>query len=90
MGEAGIDQGKHKYQAASSAHIFIGGLTTEWASQVLKTLLDPSYGLFHLSSNNVSLQPSPISAIIPSNYKYYRLVGRVVGYVTSVLASKVS
>ncbi|EAS07044.2 HECT domain ubiquitin transferase (macronuclear) [Tetrahymena thermophila SB210] len=63
-GEAGIDQ---------------GGMAREWINLALKDVLDPRKGLFALSSNKITLQPNPLSCIIPDYLLHFRFAGRLVG-----------
>ncbi|EGR33680.1 ubiquitin-protein ligase, putative [Ichthyophthirius multifiliis] len=63
-GEQGIDQ---------------GGMAREWVNLALKDVLDPKKGFFQLSSNKITLQPNPLSTIIPDNLLNFRFIGRLVG-----------
>lgn len=65
---------------SSNLDISIGGLVNEWLLLVVKNLLDVNKGLFQLGSGKV-LQLSPISSLVVENQKYYKLFGRLIGYV---------
>lgn len=65
---------------SSNLDISIGGLVNEWLLLVVKNLLDVNKGLFQLCSGKV-LQLSPISSLVVENQKYYKLFGRLIGYV---------
>ncbi|KRX01040.1 HECT-domain-containing protein [Pseudocohnilembus persalinus] len=55
-----------------------GGLTREWLTLTLRQIFNPDFGLFTLSSNQVTLRPSPLSYVIPSHLKYFEYAGRLV------------
>ena len=84
INEAGIDAGMTSLISSNTHNCKKGGLTNEWVSLVMKNLLDPRTGLFEVSANRISLQPSPVSAVVPNNLKYYRLVGRMIAYVNYI------
>jgi len=44
----------------------------------LTDILDPAKGLFKLSSNNVALQPSPHSFLVPNHLTHFRYAGRLI------------
>ena len=44
-----------------------------------KDIFDPNYGLFKLSSNKVSIYPSPLSFLIPNQLQEFRMAGRLLG-----------
>lgn len=55
-----------------------GGLTRDWASRVVKDILDPAKGLFKVVSNGVTMQPDPKSKLIPNYLNIFRFTGRFI------------
>lgn len=55
-----------------------GGLKREWLSLLSKEIFDPEFGLFKLSANSISYQPSSLSYIIPDHLIHFRMIGRII------------
>ena len=55
-----------------------GGLKREWLSLLSREIFNPDMGLFQLSANGVSYQPSSLSYIIPDHLTHFRFVGRMI------------
>jgi len=66
---------KIKVKFANENGIDGGGLTREYLTIIIKELFDPRSGLFCFSENNVNIQPSSLSAIIPHHLVYFELAG---------------
>ncbi|KRX10841.1 HECT-domain-containing protein [Pseudocohnilembus persalinus] len=56
-----------------------GGPRREWINLMLKEAFDPKYGLFKVSANKITVQPSPLSKIIPNYQMIFRILGRLIG-----------
>ena len=56
-----------------------GGLTREWFQLLAEDIVNPDYGLFIHSSEGMTFQPNPHSAVNPEHLAYFRFVGHVVG-----------
>ncbi len=54
-------------------------MAREWVNLALKDVLDPKKGFFVVSSNKITIQPSPLSYFIPDHLLHFRFVGRLVG-----------
>jgi E3 ubiquitin-protein ligase HUWE1 len=67
QGEAGIDD---------------GGLRREFYSLVAEKLFNPDFGLFKLSGNGQSIQPSPQSRLIPYHLKLFEFCGIILAKVS--------
>ena len=55
------------------------GTSREFYTLVFKDLLDPAKGFFEQSPNGITLQPSPLSSIIPNDLLHFKYAGRLVG-----------
>lgn len=55
-------------------------MRNEWVTLVMKEVTNPDYGLFQISANNISIQPNPLSYIIPNHLLHFRFIGRLVAY----------
>jgi hypothetical protein len=44
-----------------------GGVTREWVTLVVKEVTDPRLGLFELNANELALQPSRLSYLVPNH-----------------------
>ena len=64
QGEQGVDQ---------------GGLKREWITILSRELFDPRNGLFRISPNLNSVQPSPLSEIVPNHLQYLEFAGIILG-----------
>ncbi|KRX10837.1 HECT-domain-containing protein [Pseudocohnilembus persalinus] len=58
-----------------------GGLQREWFNLFFKEAFDPKFGLFQVSANKVTVQPSPLAKVVPNYQLYFRIIGRLVGKV---------
>jgi E3 ubiquitin ligase SMURF1/2 len=57
-----------------------GGIAREWLYLLSHEMLNPCYGLFQYSKENVyTLQINPDSAINPEHLSYFHFVGRIIG-----------
>lgn len=82
VGEEGVDGGNFiEFMTKRSLQWCIGGLTNEWLSLLTQELLDPKKALFQICANQTSLQPSSYAIVIPNSQRYFRLAGRLIGYV---------
>ncbi|KAL4482579.1 hypothetical protein ABPG72_005822 [Tetrahymena utriculariae] len=68
-----------KIQFKEEDGIDYGGLTREWLALLSKEVFNPDYGLFQLSANKRSIQPSPLSMLIPDHLNHFLFLGRLVG-----------
>ncbi|EAS06148.2 HECT domain ubiquitin transferase (macronuclear) [Tetrahymena thermophila SB210] len=68
-----------KIQFKDEDGIDYGGLTREWLALLSKEVFNPDYGLFQLSANKRSIQPSPLSMLIPDHLNHFLFLGRLVG-----------
>jgi len=59
--------------------LFLGGLTREWLSLLVKEVFNPEMGLFKASENKISYQPNPMSYIVPDHLLQFRMLGRLIG-----------
>ncbi|KRX08891.1 HECT-domain-containing protein [Pseudocohnilembus persalinus] len=55
-----------------------GGLKNEWLALLSTEVFHPDYGLFRLSPNKQSIQPSPLAFLIPDYITHFRMLGRLV------------
>lgn len=55
-----------------------GGLTREWLALLNKEIFNPDYGLFQLSANKTSYQPSSLSHCVPDHLIQFRMLGRLI------------
>ena len=55
-----------------------GGLTREWTNLVFNEILNPDYGLFELSANKITLQPSSKAFLLPNYLTHLRYIGRLI------------
>jgi len=55
-----------------------GGLRREWYAILASELFDPKKGLFKLSKDNVTLQPSSIASMVPSHLKFFEFAGIII------------
>lgn len=44
-----------------------GGVTREWVTMLIKEITDPRLGLFELNANELALQPSRMSYLVPNH-----------------------
>ena len=58
-----------------------GGLTRDFITEFSKQTFDPKFGLFSLSSNGDTIQPHPLSFVIPNHLIYYKFIGNMIGKV---------
>ena len=58
-----------------------GGLTREFLTCLGKEIFDPQKGLFVLTSNKVTIQPSPWSIYIPDFENIFRFIGQLLAKV---------
>ena len=56
-----------------------GGLTREWSNLLSKEIFDPMNGLFIFSEHLTSIQPGPLSVLIPDYKIQFRILGRLIG-----------
>uniref|UniRef100_A0A8C5R0P7 E3 ubiquitin-protein ligase n=1 Tax=Leptobrachium leishanense TaxID=445787 RepID=A0A8C5R0P7_9ANUR len=57
-----------------------GGVAREWLYLLCHEMLNPYYGLFQYSSDNIyTLQINPDSSINPDHLSYFHFVGRIMG-----------
>ncbi|MEQ2178550.1 E3 ubiquitin-protein ligase smurf1 [Goodea atripinnis] len=57
-----------------------GGVAREWLYLLCHEMLNPYYGLFQYSTDNIyTLQINPDSSINPDHLSYFHFVGRVMG-----------
>ncbi|XP_042197010.1 E3 ubiquitin-protein ligase SMURF1 [Callorhinchus milii] len=57
-----------------------GGVAREWLYLLCHEMLNPYYGLFQYSTDNIyTLQINPDSAINPEHLSYFHFVGRIMG-----------
>jgi len=56
-----------------------GGITREWAAQVIKQITNPNLGLFQLSANELCLQPSKLSYLVPNHLDIFYRIGIFIG-----------
>ena len=56
-----------------------GGVTREWVVLMVKELVNPDLGLFELSANKLTFQPSRNSHIVPNHLMYFKKFGILVG-----------
>ena len=57
-----------------------GGITREWLYLLSNQMLDPVYGLFEYSNDDVyTLQISPNSNANLEHLNYFKFIGRVIG-----------
>ncbi|EGR34353.1 E3 ubiquitin-protein ligase, HECT-domain, putative [Ichthyophthirius multifiliis] len=68
-----------KIQFKEEDGIDYGGLTKEWLALLGKEVFNPDYGLFQLSANKRSIQPSHLSHIVPDHLTHFVFLGRLVG-----------
>jgi len=52
-----------------------GGLSREFFTLAAKELFDPSNGLFKISENHQTIQPSPFSDVVPNHLSYLEFAG---------------
>jgi len=62
-----------------------GGLRREYYSLMGKELFAPDLGLFKVSANKRSIQPNPISSIIPNYLLYFEFAGLILAKVSLYL-----
>ncbi|KAJ0000758.1 hypothetical protein NQD34_005778 [Periophthalmus magnuspinnatus] len=74
-GEEGLDYGGLK-----SVYIYTLNFCREWLYLLCHEMLNPYYGLFQYSTDNIyTLQINPDSSINPDHLSYFHFVGRVMG-----------
>ncbi|XP_067911888.1 E3 ubiquitin-protein ligase SMURF1 isoform X3 [Heterodontus francisci] len=57
-----------------------GGVAREWLYLLCHEMLNPYYGLFQYSTDNIyTLQINPDSAVNPEHLSYFHFVGRIMG-----------
>lgn len=61
-----------------------GGLSREFYSLIAKELFDPNIGLFRLSDNKLSIQPSLISGIVPHHLIFFEFAGIMLAKVSYI------
>lgn len=44
----------------------------------IKDIIDPRKGLFKLSANGVTLQPHPLSSLVPNYLLHFKYIGRLI------------
>jgi len=76
--ECGIDAGSFLFFKYLKK-FFLGGLTREWLSLLIKEVFNPEMGLFKASENKISYQPNPLSYLIPDHLLHFRMLGRLIG-----------
>ncbi len=54
-------------------------MTREWANMLIKEITDPRLGLFELNVNELALQPSRMSYLVPNHLEIFHRVGIFVG-----------
>ena len=59
-------------------NFFLGGLTREWLSLLVKEVFNPDMGLFKASENKIGYQPNPMSYIVPDHLLHFRMLGRLI------------
>jgi hypothetical protein len=57
----------------------LGGLRNEWLTLLADDIMNPDNYLFKLSSNKLTFQPNPFSAIVPDHLLHFEMLGRLVG-----------
>ncbi len=61
--------------------IYKGGLRRDFYEVITKQLFDPSVGLFELATNQLSIQPNPMSGIIPYDSTLMQFAGLILAKV---------
>lgn len=64
VGEAGVDA---------------GGLARDFFIELSRSMFNPNYSLFKLTSNGVTYYPNDQSHVNPEHLNYFRFVGRIIG-----------
>ncbi|EGR32045.1 ubiquitin- hect domain protein, putative [Ichthyophthirius multifiliis] len=73
-----VNQNKFDIYFNNEIGVDAGGLSREFYALVFKDLLDPEKGFFQLSSNGITMQPSPNSIIIVDHLLHFQMAGRLV------------
>jgi len=82
IGENGIDGGFFTYFPINFYYIYlIGGLKREWITLLGSEIFNSDRGLFTLSSNQLMIQPSPFSFIVPNHLILFKFIGNLIGKV---------
>jgi len=55
------------------------GVKREWFELLVREIVNPNYGLFMPSADNLTYQPNPDSSINPDHLSYLEFAGRIVG-----------
>lgn len=55
------------------------GVKREWFELLIREILNPNYGLFMPSADQITYQPNPDSSINPDHLAYLEFAGRIVG-----------
>ena len=53
----------------------LGGLRRTWYTEILAKLTNPNFGLIKISINKMSLQPNPLSVIVPDYLGWFEFAG---------------
>ncbi len=62
-----------------------GGLTREFLTCLGKEIFDPQKGLFVLTSNKVTIQPSPSSIYVPDYLNIFKFIGQLLAKVNNFI-----
>ena len=58
-----------------------GGLRRDFYEIVTRQLFDPSVGLFKLADNQISIQPNPMSGLVPYDSVFMQFAGIILAKV---------
>lgn len=79
INEQGIDSGFYfTFRILNLLIFFLGDLTREWLSLLVKEVFDPERGFFKASENKIGFQPNPLSLVIPDHLTHFRMLGRLI------------
>ena len=68
-----------KFKFSGEIGLDYGGVSREWLTLIVKEIINPNLGLFELSANKRTFQPSRNSRIIPNHLSYFTKFGMIVG-----------